>query len=88
MGDKVLWVAPGFTSPMTDAGEIAISDRNHGKIVLGDGYGSYGEEVRCVRNKSGRITEFLSSATRFLPAAKVAREMEARYGSRKRRRKR
>jgi CubicO group peptidase (beta-lactamase class C family) len=88
MGDKVLWVAPGFTSPMTDAGEIAISDRNHGRIALGDGYGSYGEEVRCVRNKSGRITEFLSSATRFLPAAKVACEMEARYGSRKRSRKR
>jgi len=88
MGDKVLWVAPGFTNPMTDAGEITVSDRNHGKITLGDGYGSYGEPVRCVRSKSGQITEFWSSATQFLPAAKVAREMEARYGSRKRRRKR
>jgi hypothetical protein len=88
MGDKVLWVAPGFISPMTDAGEITVSDRNHGSITLGDGYGSYGERVRCVRGKSGQITEFWSSATRFLPAEKVAREMEARYGSRKSRRKR
>ena len=87
MGDKVLWVAPGFISPMTDAGEITISDRNHGKITLGDGYGSYGEPVRCVRRKSGQIIEFLSSATRFFPANKVVREMEARYGSRKRRRR-
>jgi D-alanyl-D-alanine carboxypeptidase len=88
MGDKVLWVAPGFSSPMTDAGEIAVIDRHRGKIVRGDGYGSYGEPVRCVRSKSGRITEFWSPATRFLPAAKVAREMEARYGSRRRGRKR
>ena len=88
MGDKVLWVVPGFISPMIDAGEIAASDRNHGNITLGDGYGSYGEQVRCVRSKSGQITEFWSSATRFLPAAKVAREMEARYGSRTYRRKR
>jgi len=88
MGEQVLWVAPGFTSPMTDAGSITVTDRNHGKITLGDGYGSYGEPVRCVRSKSGKITEFWSSATRFLSAAKVAREMEARYGPRKCRRKR
>jgi hypothetical protein len=88
MGDKVLWVAPGFTSPMTDASEIAVNDRNHGKITLGDGYGSYGEAVRCVRSKSGKITEFWSPGTRFLSAAKIAREMESRYGSHKRAQKR
>jgi D-alanyl-D-alanine carboxypeptidase len=73
---------------MTDAGEIAVTDRNHGKITLADGYGSYGEPVRCVRSKSGKITEFWSPATRFFPAERVAREMKARYGSRKCRRKR
>jgi len=73
---------------MTDAGEIAVTGRNQGKITLADGYGSYGEPVRCVRSKSGKITEFWSPATRFLPADKVAREMKARYGSPKSTRKR
>ena len=58
----------------------------HGRVMLGDGYGSYGEEVCCLRAKSGRIAEFRSWATRFLPAAKVAREMERRYGAGKARR--
>jgi len=88
MGDKVLWVAPGFTNPIADAGEITVTGRNTGKLTLANGYGSYGEPVRCVRGKSGKIIEFWSSATKFLPAAKVAREMEARYGkSRKRKRR-
>jgi CubicO group peptidase (beta-lactamase class C family) len=86
MGNKVLWLAPGFINPIADAAEITVSSRNLGKITLANGYGSYGEPVRCVRNKSGKITEF-SSATRFLPAPRVAREMEKRYGSHKRRRK-
>ena len=86
MGNKVLWLAPGFINPIADAAEITVSGRNLGKITLANGYGSYGETVRCVRSKSGKITA-LSSATRFLPAAKVAREMEKRYGSRKRGRK-
>lgn len=88
IGNKVHWVAPRFTKPMTDAGEIAVTGRNQGKITLADGYGSYGEPVRCVRSKSGKITEFWSPATRFLPADKVAREMKARYGSPKSTRKR
>jgi D-alanyl-D-alanine carboxypeptidase len=87
MGDKVVWLAPGFINPMADAAEITVSSRDLGKIALANGYGSYGETVRCVRGKSGKITELLS-ATRFLPAARVAREMEKRYGSHKPRRKR
>ena len=89
MGNKVVWLAPGFINPMADAGEITVSGRNVGKITLANGYGSYGESVRCVRNKSGTITE-VSTATRCLPAARVAREMEKRYGkkpARKRRRR-
>jgi hypothetical protein len=89
MGDKVAWVAPGMITPMTDAGELTVVGRNLAKITLANGYGSYGETVRCVRNKSGRITELIG-ATRILPAASVAREMEKRYGKkpgRKRRRR-
>ena len=31
MGDKDLWVAPGFINPMTNAGEIAICGRNQAR---------------------------------------------------------
>jgi len=86
MGNKVMWIAPGFITPMTDAGELTVVGRNLARITLANGYGSYGETVRCVRNKSGKITE-LCGATRIWPAARVAREIEKRYG-RKRARKR
>ena len=87
MGNKVLWLAPGFINPIADAAEITVSRRNLGKITLANGYGSYGETVRCVRNKSGKITE-LASATRFLSAPRVAREMEKRYAGRSKRKQR
>ena len=86
MGNKVMAVGPGFLNPMADAGEIEITGRNAGRVALANGYGSHGEPVRCVRGKSGRIAEIWLAATRLLPAAKVAREMEARYGKRQRRR--
>jgi len=43
--------------------------------------------VRCTRAKSGKITEIQLAGTRLLSAAKVAREMEARYGKRPARRR-
>jgi len=87
MGNKVVWLAPGFINPMADAAEITVTGRNRGKITLANGYGSYGEQVRCARAKSGKIIE-LSSATRFLPAARVARELEQRYGKKRTRKRR
>jgi hypothetical protein len=91
MGNKVLLAGPGFINPLFDASEIEITGRNSGRIVLANGYGSHGEPVRCVRAKSGRLTEVWLAATRLLPAARVAREIEARYTKpprRKRRRQR
>ena len=80
MGKNVLAVAPGFLNPVLDAGEIEITGRNMGRIARTNGYGSFGEPVRCVRDKSGKIVEIWLAASKYLPAAKVAREMEARYG--------
>src|SRR5215510_7805160 len=81
MGNKVIAVGPGFLNPMLDAAEIEITGRNAGRIAQTTGYGSQGEPVRCVRAKSGKIIEMWLGATKFLPAARVAREMEARYGT-------
>jgi CubicO group peptidase (beta-lactamase class C family) len=85
MGDKVLAASPGFTMPLTDASELEITGRTTGRIALAGGYGSHGEPVRCVRTASGRMTELWLSATRLLPSARVAREMEQRYGKKPRR---
>ena len=85
MGDKVLTIMPGFPSPFTDADEIAVSGRNTGRIALANGYGSHGEPVRCLRAKSGQITALWLGASKLLPAARAAREIEARYGKRVRR---
>ncbi|MFL5085450.1 MAG: serine hydrolase domain-containing protein [Xanthobacteraceae bacterium] len=82
MGNKVMAVGPGFLNPLLDAAEIEITGRNVGRIAQTNGYGSQGEPVRCIRAKSGKIVEIWLAATKLLPAAKVAREMEARYGKR------
>src|SRR3954468_24892786 len=87
MGDKVLVASPGFTNPMADATELEITGRTTGRIALAGGFGSHGEKVACTRAKSGKITELWLAGSKLLPAAKVAREMEARYGK-KRKRKR
>src|SRR5207247_5945918 len=80
MGNKVIVAAPGFANPLLDAGEIEITGRTGGRIALANGYGSHGEPVRCVRAKSGKITEIWLGATKFLPADRVARELTTRYG--------
>jgi CubicO group peptidase (beta-lactamase class C family) len=90
MGNKVVVVGPGFLNPVLDAAEIEITGRNTGRIAVANGYGSHGEPVRCARMKSGKIAEIWLAATKLLPAAKVAREMEARYtrGDKRARRRR
>ncbi len=91
MGNKVLAIAPGFINPFPDASEIEITGRNTGRIAQASGFGSHGEKVACTRTKSGKIADIWFAGTNFLPAAKLAREMEARYGkpaTRKRRRAR
>jgi hypothetical protein len=83
MGDKVLVASPGFINPLADAAELEIAGRTTGRIALAPGFGSHGEPVHCRRTKSGKITALNIAGTTFLSADKLAREMEARYGSAK-----
>jgi CubicO group peptidase (beta-lactamase class C family) len=87
VGSKVLALAPGLLNPMTNAPELEITSRTTGRIALAPGFGSHGEPVRCVRAKSGRLTEVWLGGTRLLPAARVAAELEARYDKPKARRR-
>jgi CubicO group peptidase (beta-lactamase class C family) len=80
MGNKVLTAIPGLINPMMDAGELEITSRTTGRIALAPGFSSHGEPVSCVRTKSGKITELRLAGSRLFPAAKVAKEIEKRYG--------
>ena len=83
-------IAPGFINPFPEASEIEVTGRTSGRIAAAPGFGSHGEGVRCTRAASGKIAEVWLAGTKFLPAAKMAREMEERYGKahkRKRRRR-
>jgi len=79
MGNKVLAMAPGFINPVGDAAEVEITGRDQGRFVVADGYSSYGEPVRRVRNRSGKVIEVWLAASKLLPEGQVAKEIEARY---------
>jgi CubicO group peptidase (beta-lactamase class C family) len=79
-GDKVLVAAPALLNPVMDASELAVTGRDSGRIALAGGFASHGEPARLVRNKSGKIVELWLAGGRLVGEAKLAREMEARYG--------
>jgi hypothetical protein len=79
MGSKVLAVGPGFINPIADAAEIEITGRDQGRFAVADGYSSYGEPVRRVRNGSGEVVEMWLAASKLLPEEEMAKEIGARY---------
>src|SRR5262249_18595816 len=87
MGDKVIVVGPGLASPFTDASEVTVPGPTAGGVALASGYANQGERVQRVRATSGRITEVWLGSSRLLPAARVAREMERRYGRKRSKRR-
>lgn len=89
VGERVVVVNPGtpegFPDAFKDATEIEVTGRDRGVIALANGGASHGESVRRVRNANGRVTELWLAGTKYLPEAKVAAEMRARYGKGKKR---
>ena len=89
VGDRIVAVNPGtpdgFPDAFKDATEIEVTGRDRGRIALASGAASHGETVRRVRNARGRVAEVWLGGNQYLPEAKVAAEMRARYGKRKKR---
>jgi len=83
MGDKVIAAMPAMFNPFMDASEIKLTGRDSGVIALAGGYASHGENVRRVRNASGRVSEVWMSGSKLLSEARVAAEMEKRYEAEK-----
>ncbi len=86
VGDRVLVATPGFLNPLLDAGELAITGRDRGRIALAGGFASHGEQARLVRGGRGGVAELWLGGARLLPEAKVAREMAMRYEGRRKQR--
>jgi hypothetical protein len=82
VGDVVLIANPWVGKPLLDAAEVEVTDRDEGRIALAGGGGSHGERVRRVRDTAGTITEIWLAATRCVPEAAAAAEMETRYAAR------
>jgi CubicO group peptidase (beta-lactamase class C family) len=85
MGGVVVAANPHIGNPFLDATELHVTGRDTGRITLAGGYQSHGEPVRRTRNKAGAVTELWWSASKLQPEARVAAEMERRYGRPKRR---
>jgi CubicO group peptidase (beta-lactamase class C family) len=79
MGEKVMVALPGLFNPFMDASEIKLTGRDTGVIALAGGYASHGENVRRVRNASGKVSEVWMSGNKLLSESRVAAEMEKRY---------
>ncbi len=79
MGEKVLTASPFMFNPFMDAGEIVVTGRDSGKIVLANGYANHGESVRRLRNASGRVSAVWLSGSQMLSEARIVAEMEKRY---------
>ena len=82
VGDVVLVANPWTFRPLFDASEVEVTDRDEGRIALASGGGSHGERVRRMRDSAGAITEIWLAATRFVPEAVAAAEIESRYAAR------
>jgi D-alanyl-D-alanine carboxypeptidase len=72
---KVLVATPAYLNPFMDAAEI-----KNGRIALAGGYASHGEPARLVLDRRGAAIEAWLGGTRYLREARVAKEMQMRYG--------
>jgi CubicO group peptidase (beta-lactamase class C family) len=77
-GDRVL-IGIAAMKPFVKPAELEIGGRNEGRIALASALASHGAPVRCVRDRSGRMTELQLGATKLLPEDAFAAELAARY---------
>lgn len=79
MGAKVLVAHPDAFNPFADANELAVRGKDEGWIKLAGGFESQGEAARLIRNSRGAVREVWLGGVKFLPEARVVKEMAARF---------
>jgi CubicO group peptidase (beta-lactamase class C family) len=83
MGEKVIIANPALANPFEDAGEISLAGRDRGRVSLSSGFGTLGEEVHLLRDGRGKPVKFRLGGGEGEREAKLAADMEKRFGKRR-----
>lgn len=79
IGNKVLVAGPAMATPFLKATELAVMGRDKARISQAGAYASFGEAVRRIRDKRGKVTAVQAASGRMLSEAALARDLMARY---------
>lgn len=79
MGDKVLLAVPGMAMPFLKVAELAVTGHDTARIAQAGSFGSYGEPVRRIRDKRGKVSEIHLASSRMVRESSLARELSSRY---------
>jgi CubicO group peptidase (beta-lactamase class C family) len=80
VGERVLLASPGLANPFLKVPEAVIERADEARIVEAGGFGSYGEPVRLVRSKRGKVTSIWVGSGEMLPEAALRADLLERYG--------
>ncbi len=81
MGREVVVAQPSQGNPFADPTVLAPSGPDTATIIEANGYGSYGQSVRLIRDTSGSVTEVLFAGSLLKQREAAAEEARARYGA-------
>jgi CubicO group peptidase (beta-lactamase class C family) len=81
MGDKVLLANPDWPNPFLKVPELEVTGRDEARIAQAGSFHSYGEPVRRVRGKDGKVKALRVAGGKIVPEDELAKEAIARYES-------
>ena len=79
-GNRVLVAAPGLLKPLLKVPELEVTGPDSARIAQAGAFASYGEPVRRVFNKAGKVTVLRLAGMTLLPEAALAKELQGRRG--------
>jgi CubicO group peptidase (beta-lactamase class C family) len=80
VGDRVLVALPGMLKPLLKVAELEVSGADEARISQAGAFGNFGEPVRRLRNKAGKMTSVRYAGMTLLTEAALAKELGERYG--------
>jgi len=80
VGEKVLLASPGLANPFLKVPEAVIERQGEARIVEASGFHSYGEPVRLMRGKRGKVTSVWVGSGEMVSEAALKAELLDRYG--------
>jgi len=80
VGERVLLASPGLPNPFLKVPEAELKNADEARIVEASGFHSYGEPVRLVRNKRGKVTSVWVGSGEMVPEAALKADLLSRYG--------